>query len=468
MNYTPLKHKIQKMVFCGVVIFLINLCFSYLFPVLPISELGPASALHPVFGLLFGPWGALLSAVGYLGADILSGDPPEIYLVYFFVQFLYGYIPYKLWYLLGRDRTISPPSLDNVRNLTKFVGIMFVNAVVMAGFLGFLLDGLGLYELVSLTTIVFALNNFDFSIMFGTLVVIGANYYGISMIKPRISDKTRIPLRLYDALAVAAVVTGMINVLYSFFSGPNLYSLAAGTLTYSLALIYISKPITRNIRVKKGQVRVSLTERLILIFIIIGAIIAVVSGILSFFTIPFVHGAEIKFWELVYLHTTLILSIFYISVIVLLGYIERTMTIPIESLSDIVNNYVSDSDGIADSASIIAKCQEYASGETEVGILAHSFQNMIQELEVYLENLKKVTSEKEKINTELNVARKIQADMLPKISTLGARGEFDIYATNLPAREVGGDFYDFFMWMSSPGSGDGDVSGKGVLQICSW
>jgi len=88
---------------------------------------------------------------------------------------------------------------------------------------------------------------------------------------------------------------------------------------------------------------------------------------------------------------------------------------------------------------------------------------MIQELEVYLENLKKVTSEKEKINTELNVARKIQADMLPKISTLGARDEFDIYATNLPAREVGGDFYDFFMVDDHHlAVVIGDVSGKGV------
>ena len=101
---------------------------------LPISELGPASA-YPVFGLLFGPWGALGSALGYLGG-IYSPVIPEIYLVYFFVQFLYGTFPNKLWYLLGRDKTISPPSLDNVRNLTKFVGIMFVNAVVMAGFLG--------------------------------------------------------------------------------------------------------------------------------------------------------------------------------------------------------------------------------------------------------------------------------------------------------------------------------------------
>ena len=44
--------------------------------------------------------------------------------------------------------------------------------------------------------------------MFGTLVVIGANYYGISVINPVSVSKTRVPIRLYDALAVMAVVTG--------------------------------------------------------------------------------------------------------------------------------------------------------------------------------------------------------------------------------------------------------------------
>ena len=94
------------------------------------------------------------------------------------------------------------------------------------------------------------------------------------------------------------------------------------------------------------------------------------------------------FWEAVYLHVTVILSIFYISSILLLSYIERTITIPLESMSKIVANYVSDSEGITSNALIIAKCQEYAADQTEVGILANSFQNMIQDLEVYLENLK--------------------------------------------------------------------------------
>jgi len=463
MNNPSLKHKFQRLAVCGVLIFFINLVSSYLFPGLPISELGPASALPPVFGLLFGPWGAMGSALGYLTANILAGDPPEIYLVYFFVQFLYGYIPYKLWYLLDRNETISPPRLDTVRNLAKFVGIMFVNAVVMAGFLGFLLDGLELYELVSLTTVIFALNNFDFSIMFGALLVIGASYYGIYMIKPRTTPRTLLPPRLYDALAVVALVTGVGNVVYSLYSGPDIYSLAAGTVTYTLALIYFLKPVTREIEARKSQVRVTITEKLILVFIIIGAIIAMVTGILSIYTIPLVEGMEIEFWETVYLHITLILSIFYISAILLLGYIERTITTPIESISEIVTKYVSDSEGIASSALITAKCQEYAADQTEVGMLAHSFQNMIQDLEVYLENLKKVTSEREKINTELNIARKIQADMLPRISTLGDRDEFGIYAINLPAREVGGDFYDFFMVDDTHlAVVIGDVSGKGV------
>jgi sigma-B regulation protein RsbU (phosphoserine phosphatase) len=463
MNAPTLNHKFQRLAICGVLIFSINLVSSYLFPVIPISELGPASALPPVFGLLFGPWGALGSAFGYLAADILSGDPPEIYLVYFFVQFLYGYIPYKLWYLLDRNETISTPRLDTVGNLTKFVVIMFVNSMVMAGFLGFLLDGLGLYDLVSLTTVIFALNNFDFSIMLGTLVLIGASYYRIFVIKPRTTRKTRVPSLLYDTLAVVALITGVVNVVYSLYSGPDLYSMAAGTVTYTLALIYFLKPVTRKIGEKKSQVRVTLTEKLILVFIIIGAIIAVVTGILSIYTIPVVQGAEIVFWESVYLHITLILSIFYISSILLLGYIERTITIPIESISKIVTNYVSDSEGITNSDLITKKCQEYAADQTEVGILAHSFQDMIQDLEVYLENLKKVTSQKEKINTELNVARKIQADMLPRMSSLGDRDEFSIYATNLPAREVGGDFYDFFMVDDKHlAVVIGDVSGKGV------
>ena len=100
----------------------------------------------------------------------------------------------------------------------------------------------------------------------------------------------------------------------------------------------------------------------------------------------------------------------------------------------------------------------------EIGDLAVSFNDMAGSLKQYIADLTRVTAEKERIGAELNVATKIQADMLPRIfPAFPGRTEIDIFAAMDPAKEVGGDFYDFFlvdddhlcMVMA-------DVSGKGV------
>jgi len=100
----------------------------------------------------------------------------------------------------------------------------------------------------------------------------------------------------------------------------------------------------------------------------------------------------------------------------------------------------------------------------ELQDLAESISTMEHSIVEYISNIKKVTAEKERIGAELNVAARIQADMLPRIfPAFPEREEFDIYAIMHPAKEVGGDFYDFFfvdedhlaMVMA-------DVSGKGV------
>jgi len=100
----------------------------------------------------------------------------------------------------------------------------------------------------------------------------------------------------------------------------------------------------------------------------------------------------------------------------------------------------------------------------EIEELAHSFSQMDEEIRAYIERLSVMTAEKERIGAELSVATQIQADMLPRIyPAFPQRDEFDIYATMTPAKEVGGDFYDFFMV-----DDDhlmlviADVSGKGV------
>lgn len=100
----------------------------------------------------------------------------------------------------------------------------------------------------------------------------------------------------------------------------------------------------------------------------------------------------------------------------------------------------------------------------EIEDLGKSFNIMLEKLEDYIENLTIVTAEKERIGAELNVATQIQASMLPCIfPAFPERDELDIYATMTPAKEVGGDFYDFFMLDERHVAiVMADVSGKGV------
>lgn len=100
----------------------------------------------------------------------------------------------------------------------------------------------------------------------------------------------------------------------------------------------------------------------------------------------------------------------------------------------------------------------------EIGDLATAFNTMTISLVQYIENLTAVTAEKERIGAELGVATHIQASMLPWIfPAFPERPEFDIYASMTPAKEVGGDFYDFFLVDDDHlALVIADVSGKGV------
>ena len=102
--------------------------------------------------------------------------------------------------------------------------------------------------------------------------------------------------------------------------------------------------------------------------------------------------------------------------------------------------------------------------EDELSILAKSFDNLNDKINLYIDKLTNVTKERERINTELDLAARIQASYLPnEFPAFPEHQEFDLYATMNPAKEVGGDFYDFFfvddkhlaMVMA-------DVSGKGI------
>ena len=97
----------------------------------------------------------------------------------------------------------------------------------------------------------------------------------------------------------------------------------------------------------------------------------------------------------------------------------------------------------------------------EVEQLANSFNAMTGELKTYMANLTSVTAERERIATELNVATEIQNGLLPK--DFPTRADFELFATMTPAKEVGGDFYDFyFLDETHLAVTVADVSGKGI------
>jgi len=96
--------------------------------------------------------------------------------------------------------------------------------------------------------------------------------------------------------------------------------------------------------------------------------------------------------------------------------------------------------------------------------LAGSIDTMETEMVSSIENLKNVTAEKERIGTELSLAQTIQENSIPNIfPPFPGRNDFDIYASMQAAREVGGDFYNFFFVDDDHlALVIGDVSGKGI------
>ena len=100
----------------------------------------------------------------------------------------------------------------------------------------------------------------------------------------------------------------------------------------------------------------------------------------------------------------------------------------------------------------------------EIGELADEFNGMAGSLQKYIGELTAVTAERERIGAELSIAKQIQASLLPcQFPPFPDHNEFDIFASMDPAKEVGGDFYDFYLIDKTHlALTIADVSGKGI------
>ena len=100
----------------------------------------------------------------------------------------------------------------------------------------------------------------------------------------------------------------------------------------------------------------------------------------------------------------------------------------------------------------------------ETQLLAESFSSLTERMKTYIRDMKQITAVQERMRTELAMAEKIQRSFLPyQFPPFPDRHEFSLFAEMDPAREIGGDFYDFFLIDDDHlGLVIADVSGKGI------
>jgi sigma-B regulation protein RsbU (phosphoserine phosphatase) len=145
----------------------------------------------------------------------------------------------------------------------------------------------------------------------------------------------------------------------------------------------------------------------------------------------------------------------FLFLLIVIMFISRSITLPIRTLHKATKD--------------IAKGDldfklPHMKSDNEVGELAGSFIYMRTALKQYIKELTETTAAKARIDSELRIAHNIQLSLVPKVfPPYPDRREFDIYAALEPAKEVGGDFYDFFFVDDTHFCVIiGDVVGKGV------
>jgi HAMP domain-containing protein len=394
-------------VICGLIFFVLGLPCRDLFRISDTTEVRIVAALPLLFGISFGFWGVLGCAIANLVADIISGYDAIIFVPGFFIQIIYGYVPAVIWNRL-RKNDENKFKLDKIYKNVQYMLIVILDSLATA------------FMVVSVIKLKFDEQYFSmlsaniFFNQFITMVVIGFPYLICASLisQRRMRKEQNLPTRDQGSPA---------KFVFSF----------------------------------------SLNEKFILFFLATSIIISVALGAASYPSIALKYGENnLYLWSYVYFFIGALLNIGIWVSLGFLYYMERTVTRPIESMSEIAKSFGQNTDIDIRIHNILNKCHRYVYFTSEIGKLARSYQDMATELEDYVKELTVATAKQQKIHTELAIATTIQRASLSR--PLEIEG-FDNYAAMRPALEVGGDFYDnFFIDDDHVALLIADVSGKGV------
>lgn len=462
MVTSKIKTLFTKKWFIFIFTFVVELIFNYLFEVQHIGGyyIYADIALGPIFGLMFGPTGALGFAAGTLVGELVEGIGLPAPLIDFTITYFISVLTYRLWYTTFNKVKKDTPRFNSTYNIIKFLSITILISIV---YFSFLVLSFGLFHNLSYSysisdvdfNIPYMLNIITFTIIFGLLLISSFNILKIPLQVPK-KRITKININQNYLLAILLICVGYFLFKEFIMNIKSIRYFFYVVMIVTSILLYLN---TFDVTVKPKKDYYSIIEEMILIFLAIISLTIVLN--FNYFTmliLSYVPKIDPSYQILIILSFT---SVFILLVsLIYIRFVEKRITDPLYDMIDTADNYFTTKNKVES----VYKLKKYITNDDSIGMLANSFVTLYDKIKTNLNQLQITTSEKEKFETEFDVASNIQSNMLPKNSDeLSKNKSFEIYSYMKPAREVGGDFYDYFkIDEDNLYFVIGDVSGKGI------
>lgn len=372
------------------------------------TQIRPASGISPVLGLFFGIPAIVGCSLANFVSDAFYESDPLTLAIYLLIQLIYNAVPYVLWYTVTRKRENPFPELDSAKSILLYLVVVFVAAAaVTLMIMPFEQDTLQEYNI----NLVRILNNLVFLIYLGMPLLIVLSSSPLAPSKP-------------------------LWIKQSYTKLPRMY----------------------------------LTQKTVIGSCMIGVVLLAVYIYATYRSDFLPNLTQFEFAHLInaiYVDVAILTLVIFVPMTIIAYLLEKKITNPLESLTAASESFIEkllSTDRLTITISQRFEGDKLKQPVYEVNQLQRAVYDMQEGLIDYADRLTAITAEKERVVVELDIARKIQQDALPKnLSSLGGKYALEVQGFSQPAREVGGDFYDVFVLDENRLCFVvGDVSGKGV------
>ena len=460
-----MKKTLKKILVPFLLMLIFNLGMFYLTLGKNFAE-GYAPHLGIIFisGLLFGPYGALGAVLGNTVCDLMRGYSIGLTFTSELISLGVSILGYKLWYEAFKKRDmVTTPKLNGTTQMLLFLGIIVVCGAVYSLvnkklFFIFQPETIPISFMVEVR---YFINFVNSAFIFGIIGILVSKYIDFIHIPGKYNKKFN--EKLYQIVGISLVIITLLVAITDHYLNPTGAIMISEIVIITVLLfIYLTKPITAEIdkipynRIPEKIMNIFLIASLLIL--IIGYLIAL-DGLLSVALASYLPIDIDEVMILVFLLMDILFIIFFIPSLLVLKYIESNVIDPIVSFSGI-EKFIKKGDRI-ESDGLVKVYSEYINEDDEIGMLARSYTSLISYTNEYIENIHNIEGEKQRIKTELSIAEKIQRSNLPTHSI--ENENYSIFGFSQPAKEVGGDFYDYYELDSeNVAVVIGDASGKGI------